>query len=318
MEEKLQVSLFTQPPRPKRFNDIDNKNREIAIEQLFSKDAGTSRKLISSPQDGKIWQKIRENLHNVLSDFISKESGVDLVDTSLFLVKKGGRKFNFDFLGFFEKNGKIVLSELKIEFKGGKSIYDQPQFWSPYANKTNLLNTGVQAYYESFYENFIAEAASMARVNVPNFQVYEDHIFSTKYESHPYFEELYRLSTNDPESKSKLQKIADRSIDFYLSDFLVNTNYVNYISLQEKLLEQKDKYFLSWDFASFAFRVQRFSDDDVMIKGNVTHKRNRTGLINALVFSNQANHSISALLRWKNHPCVLSPAWQISLHQGSV
>lgn len=318
MEEIPKVSLFTHPPRPKKFNDKDNKNREKAIEQLFSKVARNSNNLISSPQDGKIWQQIRENLHDVLAAYISEESGLDLGDASLFLVKKGGRKFNFDFLGSFEKNGKIVLGDLKIEFKGGKSIYDQPQFWSPYANKTNLLSDGVQAYYESFYENFISEAAGIAKVNVPKFQVYENHIFSTKYEADPYFEELYHLSTNDPDKKSELQEIADRSIDYYLSDFLVNTNYVNYISLQQKLLEQKDKYFLSWDFSSFRFRVQRFSNDDVMIKGSVSHKRNRAGLINALVFSNQANHSISALLRWKNHPCVLSPAWQISLHHGSV
>jgi hypothetical protein len=73
---------------------------------------------------------------------------------------------------------------------------------------------------------------------------------------------------------------------------------------------------VSWDTPNQKFVVEQFSIDDITLKGSVVLKAGKNGL-NAVEFENLAGNKISALLRWKNGPCVLGPAWQISLKVGS-
>ena len=62
--------------------------------------------------------------------------------------------------------------------------------------------------------------------------------------------------------------------------------------------------------------VENFNEKDMKITKEFTLKQNSNGQYNSLVFKNLNENKIEALLRWKNHACILGPAWQVKLQRS--
>ena len=60
---------------------------------------------------------------------------------------------------------------------------------------------------------------------------------------------------------------------------------------------------------------ENFTEKDMKITNEFTLKQNSNGQYNSLVFKNLNENKIEALLRWKNHACILGPAWQVKLQR---
>jgi hypothetical protein len=79
---------------------------------------------------------------------------------------------------------------------------------------------------------------------------------------------------------------------------------------------QVNKFFVSWSYETMSANVENFSEQDMKIKSEFELKLNSNNQYNSLVFNNLNGNRIEALLRWKNHACILGPAWQVKLQRS--
>ena len=93
-------------------------------------------------------------------------------------------------------------------------------------------------------------------------------------------------------------------------------NFLDYDSINSLFKNQVTKYFISWSYETMSANVENFSEKDMKINSGFTLKENSRGQYNSLVFKNLNENKIEALLRWKNHACVLGPAWQVKLQRS--
>jgi len=308
------VSLFFKAPRSRSFNDADSRSRELAIESLFSDSRKIRNHLLSNVKHGSEWREIRKSFERSLMAFLKRESDFKNLSKQplICLKRKGGRKNNYDFVGtFVDKFGSI--SELKIEFKSGTSIYKQPQFLSVYAKDGVIVSDKCVPYYKFFYDGYILAVARLKKLEKPSFDLYCKYIFTTRYSSEVFFQTFYRMSKSSLSGKRQLKGIADKSIDKYLGYIENQEASINFAAIKTRLKEQREKVFVSWDWRTRSFIFERFSKADVSILSAYTVKKNSNGLRNAICIQTRSGRTISALLRWKNHPCVLGPGWQISM-----
>lgn len=291
-----------------------NDEREKAIELLLSRDASERKLLIGNPRDGAQWLKIKSKLENAVSLFVANGAhGVPKSIGKLVSVeRRGGRSHNYDFDGHFVcENGDQI--GLKLELKRGESIYDQPQFLQLYAKEGDMVALAFEPYSSWFYDNYIADVVALAGVVAPRKSDYLAGCFGTNYEVFAHTEVLYQLDVRGSTTNSKLQELAFKSIDEYLSELETSPEHVDMESIQRRLNDQLGKLFVSWDPARQDFVIEVFSKQSMTLTGEILFKKRRNGQRSSLVVMNAASQPINALLRWKNHNCLLGPAWQISL-----
>jgi hypothetical protein len=228
------------------------------------------------------------------------------------VTRQGGRSRNYDFDGSFV-SGSGAAQQLKIELKCGDSIYDQPQFLQLYAKAGNMITASIQPYSAWFFDNYISQVVQLAGVSAPTKAEYLNKCFGTDHEVFAHTNVLYRLDVRGSSVNRKLQTLAFTSIDSYLGILETNPSYVNLKSIQDRLNAQLGKLFVSWNPNSQDFAVEVFSKDSMTLTSSIATKKRRNGQRCCLIFTNKAGHPIQALLRWKNHNCLLGPAWQISL-----
>jgi hypothetical protein len=76
---------------------------------------------------------------------------------------------------------------------------------------------------------------------------------------------------------------------------------------EEFIRTQKDKIIILWDKNNF--NIDSIDEAELNVKTIFGIKNNNSILVNSE--SNKIQYAM--LLRWKNHPGVLKPAWQISI-----
>ncbi len=307
-----ETNLFSGSPGPKSRNDRDNSTREQILGDLFSSAAPTQEVYLSHPKFGSFWATVRKKFDASLKAF--QKPPVELVPGAYItkLEKKGGRNSRFDYLAW--TNWAADSSGLKLEFKRGTSIFDQPQFLQLYAKSGILVRENLKSYPEFLYENFGERLAAIAGVKIPPITKYLQQVCGTSYSADPFFESLYRISKTS--RVAELRKIQYESIDQYLHWISDQEHFADTKAFQAQLTSQLEKLFVSWDTKKQNFVVENFTADDVTLSGKVSFKGGKNGR-NTVVFENAAGNNIEALLRWKNNPCVLGPAWQISLKTSS-
>jgi hypothetical protein len=304
--------LFKSEPRAKKHNSIDNSERENVLRDLFSQDPGVQGAYLDNEDHGAFWKKVRSLFDQALRAFRNPpEDSLSgwYVES---LEKKGGRKWRFDYLA--RTNWVDDKDGLKLEFKRGQSIFEQPQFLQLYAKPGIITRKNLISYPEYLYENFGNKLATIASSNLPSKSTYLKFVCGTNYSSDPFFESLYKSAKGA--GLGELKKLQYVSIDQYLKFVSQQVDFVDSSAFQDQLSEQLEKLFVSWDTKNQKFVVENFSKEDITLTGSVSLKGGKNGL-NALVFENMAGNKIEALLRWKNNPCVLGPAWQISLKVSS-
>jgi len=306
-------SLFDGAPRSKAHNDEDNKKREDIIRDLFSPEKQIRDQYLDHSSNGQYWKSIRDGFDRALKTFRSPPASQVPGAYISTLEKAGGRKHRFDYLAktFWADDS----SGLKLEFKRGTSIFDQPQFLSLYAKRGTLTNEDVASYPEFLFENFGSELGKICGVKLPNKDQYLKYVFRTKPKPDTVFQDLYNSSKS--ELREALLSLQYKSTNDYLVFLRDSKALPTSDSFQTELTNQREKLFVSWDTSTQNFYVEQFSLDDITVKGDASLKSGRNGY-NVVEFENLAGNKIEALLRWRNGPCVLNPAWQISLRASSV
>jgi hypothetical protein len=299
--------LFTSGPRSKEFNDQDNKKREEILATLLDSDVGTRNSLLEDAPDATYWKTLRKKLVEAIAPILESKSGSSQT-SDVFAQRKGGRSQNYDILAFLGKF-KDETSGLKIEFKRGKSIYDHPQILSMYATEDFLISKSTESYPSYFYANFISEVEKILGTKKPDAKTYLTKVFQSSPTADPFFEAGYAYAKSG--GASTLQDIADDSIANYFAYLRKLPSFLDLSQIQAKLDVQSEKTFLSWDYKTQSFVVETIPLGSLKISGSPRFKASRKGKIHTLVLDTQSGAEVHALLRWKNHPCVQGPAFQI-------
>jgi hypothetical protein len=203
-----------------------------------------------------------------------------------------------------------------VEFKFGNSIYDQPQFLSIYATPDYFITFESQPFSEFFYDNYGSSLATLANTKLPERTFYLSKIFGTSRSAHSFFMNLHKYKVANDANRKALKKISDDAIEGYLKTFKSQENFLDYDAINAMFGNQVTKFFISWSYETMSANVENFAEKDMTITNEFTLKQNSNGQYNSLVFKNLNENKIEALLRWKNHACILGPAWQVKLQRG--
>lgn len=302
------TALFSDEPREKKHNNLDNAEREDILQHLFSLDNDIQSEYLSSSKNAAFWRSIKTKFDTSLKAFRGPPPNEVPGDYILNLEKKAGRNWRFDYLA--RTNWAEDKSGLKLEFKRGKSIFDQPQFLQLYAKSGIVIRKDLLSYPEYLYEFYGDKLAAISNLTLPPKALYLKYVFGTNYKAASFFEALY-MESKGPKLAA-LRRVQYESIDKYLEWVSGHDQFVDTSALQVELAGQLEKLFVSWDTKNQKFVIENFSYDDITLSGVTRIKSGRNGR-NVIVLENLAGNEIEALLRWKNNPCVLGPAWQISL-----
>lgn len=303
------IEVFTEHVSDKSSNDERNTAREKIIESLFSIESDKQASFLKDSTHKEFWQSIKNKLESSLTNFLDERSGLDEFQLT-HLVRKSGRNFNYDFFAPGTISGED--SGIKLEFKKGATIFDQPEFLSLWAKSGTLINPAFSDYPSYFYDNYIQDLANLVGVSGPSKSSYLHDIFNTNYVD--FFGSAKSVYDSKRDSFLALQY---KSIDDYLHYVSDSKNSIDFDQIQGRLTEQLDKYFLSWDSTIMDFTVEQFHEKDVTLDRTASFTGGKNGW-NNICLKNLAGNNINSLLRWKNYACVVGPAWQISLKSAYV
>lgn len=304
------ILLFTTSAkgRGRETNDANNKKREQLLGSLL-----TNTIHDADPVHGVAWRLLRTQWSTALLSL--GPSGA----TSVAVQGKGGRKLNYDFEASYTLPSSPSPVVLKIEFKFGKTtICSHPQFFSPAANKPFHS----RLYADFFYDGYLDEVCALYSIaGKPSKDEYLNaiHAESSKL---PFFAQLKKAEEDEgiragypgvklqhvPAEKVPLYTrkaaLSHASIQAYLAAYQHTTDLA--VLTAEFQRSQAGKRFLLYSGGAF--------HHDRILPGELVAASVKGVEGDYLVLQTTVpTTTISMLLRWKNHHCVLFPAWQISL-----
>lgn len=279
------INLFARPGSSKSNNDAENKLREECLVHLASGKYPDER-----------WITIGDKLHTSLRLICPGYSSVEL-------IQKGGRTFNYDFDAIFYNDTDDILQKSHIEFKHNASRIDKiPQFLS-LKDKFGLIAT--TSYSAFYYTNYLdAHLLVISYVGEkPTYEQYERLVSSLDWTCHPMFERMHSAEEQS-EQKNTVRALVRKSIADYLELY---AHTIDISRLTAKFKEtQTDKIFLLWDLNNF--HVETMDATEI---SNLTFDRVKN---NNTIVVISPKYEYHLLLRWRNHLGILNPAWQISVH----
>jgi hypothetical protein len=267
-------------------NDAANKRRETFLATLYDADL---------PADAP--EQLRQ-LHGAWQSTVKS-----LCPTEFATVKvntKGSRKWNYDFLiEYFAADGTVVHTQ-KAEFKHGVATVEKlPQILSLAAKGLNFPLSYAEFYYDHFLARYCATDTEITAIP-PSREIYLKFVHNSECKKCPFFAHLKDHEETAKEAKAAL---VNESIQQYLELYGDKCDVAH---LTDKLLtSQKDKVFLLWDMTTF--HVAHLNAENLMPLSPLGVRNGNT-----IAFAT-ATHTLTLLLRWKNHKGVLYPAWQIGL-----
>ena len=295
------ILLFTQSSKGtgRDKNDSSNKQREKILETLLSADTHT---LIEDPTYGSQWRTLLSAWKGALEQLAVKKGYTHYTDIKV--ESKGGRGYNYDYLVNYDGAG-----EAKVEFKfGGTSVSTLPEYFNPDANKPFQH----VKYADFFYDNYLDSVLSVYDIpntDKPSKEVYLKHVHSNS-SSLPFFTTLYNKEKSDGTEKYKAKAaISHASIQEYLRVYGASTDLA--LLTSEFQRSQSDKTFLLYQDG--VFHIDQIKDEELIAKSVIGVQGD------SLLIQSAAPGTVhKMLLRWKNHHCVLLPAWQISMIRKSA
>ena len=309
------IDLFENKADDRALNDANNKAREAAVDYLIGSDKAASAKFTSDPQVGERWKIVESSLREALNSIPQSFTGETELEFS-HVNHRGGRSKNFDFDSVYRHRVNLEQKTKSVEFKFGNSIYDQPQFLSIYSTRAYFITSDSQPFAEFFYDNYGSSLAALANTKLPERAFYLSKIFGTSRSAHLFFTNLHKYKTSNDSNKEALKKISDDAIEGYLKTFENQENHLDYDAINAMFRNQVTKFFISWSYETMSANVENFTEKDMKINNEFSLKQNSNGQYSSLVFKNLNENKIEALLRWKNHACILGPAWQVKLQRS--
>ena len=295
------ILLFTQSSKGtgRDKNDSSNKQREKILETLLSTETA---KLIEDPTYGSQWRTLLSAWKGALEQLAVKKGYTHYTDIKV--ESKGGRGYNYDYLVNY-----VGAGEAKVEFKfGGTSVSTLPEYFNPDANKP----FHPVKYADFFYDNYLDSVLSVYDIpntDKPSKEVYLKHVHSNS-SSLPFFNTLYDKEKSDGTEKYKAKAaISHASIQAYLHLYGASTDLA--LLTSEFQRSQSDKTFLLYQDG--VFHIDQIRDEELIAKSVIGVQGD------SLLIQSAAPGTVhKMLLRWKNHHCVLLPAWQISMIRKSA
>lgn len=295
--EPKDILLFTESGAGKGrdSNDSNNKKRE-AILKILSTSA--IQEFLSCPIYGVAWQTLQTKWHTALTELAKR---CHITDYSSYTVKnKGGRKFNWDIDVTYADHTTV-----KVEFKfGGTSVDSIPEFFNPAADKP----FHPELYASFFYDTYLDQVMAIyGLVEKPTKDLYLKQIHKNT-SSSAFFKALRaaedaEVEVGRPKYKAKTA-LAHKSIQEYLAKYKDSTNLQEITS--EFTRSQAGKHFLI--YSNGEFHHDRIEDDELIATSVIGVEGDYL-----IIQSKKPTTTHRMLLRWKNHQCVLFPAWQISM-----
>ena len=286
------IVLFFSKGSERGNNDSENKIRESILEKITTENCFDE--YFSDAEYGSKWNYLKNKWNECLISLYPMRF------SSIKIIQKAGRIFNYDFLVIYYDENKNVLCEKKIEFKHNvSSISKLPQFLSLTDKTANFISSKyAEFYYDHYLDKYIELDQELQLIEKPEKQQYINFIGNINYDIHPLFRKMY---DNENIEKKNKNAIVNNSIKAFLETYV---NTIDFTILTELFQSrQKDKIFVLWDLTKFHIETieQDVVEKFVLIENN-----------NKIVVEGQ-KYKYCLLLRWRNHKGILNPAWQISL-----
>lgn len=295
-----QKTTYTIPPQDIRLffhrsvrtaNDRTNKIREDILCNILDKD------FLKQYSDTKFYEDWLLVYRNFLKSVSILYHG--LYD-KIYVSKKAGRGYNYDFEISFLYGGKTVYKG-KLEFKYGTSLFNYPQFISIYTESSKKMIH--ESFAEFWYKNFIDEYIQVGNLpRKPRIETYMRLINNTSY-CHPFFQKTRGVLKKNNNISSCMKQVANKAIKMYIQKY---ANNLDMSSLQNIFLSQKNKIFIFCNNGEFSIESL---DDYLDLSGasiSTTHNS---------IHVKTEKTIFKLLLRWKNYKGCCGPAWQISIRQ---
>ena len=221
-------------------------------------------------------------------------------DAPVRAVKRGGRRYNWDF--------DLIIGDktIKVEFKyGATSVESLPEFYNPAANKD--FHQG-EFFANFFYNDRLAQACAI--YGVPLDMTEKEYFAKVHGTSKKFlFAALYEAEKNGTEQQKADKKLlADQSIAAWLEQVKDKTD-ISAITQSFKD-SQEGKHFMLYKDGQFY--SDKIHPEELIITSVVTVRRGKYLVLQ----SAKAGTTHEMLLRWKNHAGILYPAWQISMKRA--
>lgn len=260
----------------KENNDENNKAREEIILKIINNELSFEK---SNDNDLIFLEK---RLKQVINELV--------LTNNYKLIKKAGRKYNYDFI-LINLN---TNEEFKLEFKFNvDNLISLTQFVSP--SKPSIYFSS--SYEEYFYDNYLPRICQLFDEPLPDKEEYIKTINNNKPICVINMKNKYDLVSD---INKEVKKITNLSIKNFLE-----ISKFNLFKFSEYLLKsQYDKYYLLW---KNDFNLIKSNNDDYILTDIIGISNN-----NSLILKNKNGKFIKVLLRWKNGIGIAFPALQIS------
>lgn len=257
-------------------NDENNKTREEIILKIINNELSFEK---SNDNDLIFLEK---RLKQVINELV--------LTNNYKLIKKAGRKYNYDFI-LINLN---TNEEFKLEFKFNvDNLISLTQFVSP--SKPSIYFSS--SYEEYFYDNYLPKICQLFDEPLPDKEEYIKTINNNKPICVINMKNKYDLVSD---INKEVKKITNLSIKNFLE-----ISKFNLFKFSEYLLKsQYDKYYLLW---KNDFNLIKSNNDDYILTDIIGISNN-----NSLILKNKNGKFIKVLLRWKNGIGIAFPALQIS------
>lgn len=291
------IEQFNAPTGGRGNNDENNNIRETVIAHMASID----KRFFEDSKYGDDWINFTIQFHRAMRIICPAYQ-------SFTIERKGGRRYNYDYLFRFLDAESSLITEAKVEFKYNATIVtDAPQFVSPMNPSRYLSNSFEEFHYDHYLVSFLQQH----NLPVPNRSIYLKTVGNNLPACMKEAQELYYKG-----AKGSSRYTGDaRAVQFHnqckcmshdsIAHFISETD-LQCETLSRYLVEsQHNKLYLL--YKNGVFYVERLDPDDYIIQSYV--KCPTKGVYQA---TTRSGKKMNILLRWKNGNGIAYPAFQIS------
>ncbi len=273
-------------------NDTVNKLRESII-------SATINNKLPEQWYTKIpkWMELKNNIasffKNIYGDF-----------KKIKLIKKAGRKHNFDFI--IKVDGKKHDWEWKF---GASCISECPQFVSP-MKPSQYFNINFEQF---FYENYLIKLCHEFNLHIPDKTTYINGIHSNNPSCVNHLQETYYQGcskssqfTNELNAinfYNKAKQYSKQGITEFLQNAILNTSKLTYYFLTKN--QANKNYILCKNNTLYYDKLEEKNLKIIQSSLKLNDKKN------GYICNTESGIQLNILLRWKNGNGIAYPAFQI-------
>ena len=179
------IELFFSKGSSRANNDSENKIRESILKNILTENCFDE--YFADANYGLKWNELKQKWNDCLISLCP------VLFSSLKVIQKAGRTFNYDFLVVYYDENENILCEKNIEFKHNvSSISKLPQFLSLPDKISNFISHKyAEFYYDNYIDKYIEQDEELESIKKMEKEQYLKIIGNIKYNIHPLFQKMY-------------------------------------------------------------------------------------------------------------------------------